>query len=491
MNPRDIPNEIWTLILQEPSLQRRDLLPVFASCRHFNDLVLPILLFKSGTTPLDLAAGTVCISSDMVPVLNVAIRLPHITRLTCTFDVRGDSRAPRDLRALKSLLVPSLTHLRLNFVGDLLSAYKSDLVPLTPQRTLTEPFCNLLSSFPRDPDSPVVFVGIEVFTCRAADIKDWLLDKYTFTDPNTRGLFGFLTGIRAPRNPLRAKTLITHHNGITTAVFPLISISSAHIQRVQQPLSAKYSSWTLVVLNAGSFNWPNALRLSAPLASEEWAAILPFLTFANLPVVRMDPPDDLSAGSNIPAPVLDAFLARHSSITRIYYYPDPQTLLDAPPFPFHALPRLRGVTAAARGMHHLFYNPEASFPSLSIVRITATTVDAREPHLMLDALRLLARHGGSKKLILEVSSGSWMDLDLGLAGAAVACALRRVETVILYGHTDFVGAEGILSWIRLIPALRRVGLQDCLHPDVGDDVKKHFASRAREVLGNGVELMST
>ncbi|KAJ6588488.1 hypothetical protein B0H19DRAFT_1099645 [Mycena capillaripes] len=492
IQPFDLPNEIWSLIFQAPSLRQRDLQAVFLSCHYFNDLALPILLYNfSGTNPSDLAVGEVDIPSDMVPVLNIAFRLPLIRRLTLTFDIRGDSKAPRELHALKTLVrkVSSLVDLRLNFLGDLLSAYKSDLVALSPQHMVTESFCDFLSSIPCNPDGPVVFVGTEIFTCRAADIRGWQLDKYLFTDASAgRGLSSLLSGIQAYikpqiKHPLRHKTSIKQHNGLHTAVFPFISISSVHIQRLEGPFSAEFSPWTLVVLNAGSSHWPNALNLSSPLADEEWAAILPLLKFPKLPLIRMDP--DPSSVPNIPARVLDAFLARHPTITRMFYYPDPLSIVDAPAFPYASIPRLRNITTTARAALHLFHSPEDAFPNLFIIRMTGS----EEQHVITDALRLLARHGGSNK-ILEVSSGSWMD-NLTEDAAAVVRTLHGVDTVILSGFTDFVHPAAILGWVGLFPALRRVGLQGCIHEDAGSKEQKDFPRRAREALPDTIELIST
>ncbi|KAJ7624973.1 hypothetical protein DFH06DRAFT_1229456 [Mycena polygramma] len=490
----DLPNEIWAHIFQDSSLGRRDLYAVFTSCHHFNALVFPILLCNfSGTNALGLAAGEVDIPSDMVHILNLAIHLPSISRFKLTFDIRGDSKAPREFRALRTLLrrAPAFTDLRLHFLGDLLSAYKSDLVPLCPQRLITDAFCEFLSSIPHDPDGPVVFVGTEIFTCRAADIRDWRLDKYLFTDTGaTRGLSGLLSGIQAYmkppiKNPLRTKTTIKQHNGLHTAVFSFISIPSAHIKRLHG-FSTAFSPWTLVVLNPGSSQWPNALNLSSPLASQEWAAILPRLTFLRLPLIRMDPPGgNLSSMPNIPAPVLDAFLARHPNITRMHYYPDPLTLPDAPPFPSNSMPYIRNITTTARGALHLLHRPEDAFPNLFIIRING----ADEPHLIAPALRLLARLGGSRK-ILEVASGSWMAV-ADPADADVVRGLHRVDTVILSGFTDFVDPGVILSWLCLFPALRRVGLQGCVHDDAGQKEQKDFTRRTREVLPDSVELIST
>ncbi|KAJ7757053.1 hypothetical protein B0H16DRAFT_1537870 [Mycena metata] len=492
--PMDLPSEIWTLIFREASLRRRDLYAVLMSCRFFNQLVIPVLLYNfSGTSPSGLAAGEVDMTSDMVSMLNLATHLPFIGRLALTFDIHGDSKAPRELLALKTLIsrASSLVDLRLNFLGDLLSAYKSDLTPLAPQRAMTESFCSLLSAIPHNADDPVVFVSTEVFTSRASDIRGWQLDKYMFTDGRTGGgLFGLLSGMQAyirpqPKNPLRNKTSVKQHNGLHAAAFPFISISSVHIQRLPGPFSAEHSSWTLVHLNAGSSHWPNALNLSAPLVGDEWAAILPLLAFPKLPLIRMDPPRG-DGIPNVPAPVLDAFLGRHPLISRMYYYPDPRTLHDAPPFPHNSLPRMRNITTTARGALHLFHSPEDAFPNLFIVCING----ANDPGLITDALRLLARHGGSNKLILEVSSGSWMNKP-SAAEAAVMSTLHHVDTVILSGFTDFVEGDAILAWIRLFPALRRVGLQSCLHTDLGLEGQKDFPRRAREVLPQSIELISS
>ncbi|KAJ7031611.1 hypothetical protein C8F04DRAFT_694977 [Mycena alexandri] len=492
--PMDLPSEIWTLIFQEASLRRRDLYAVLMSCRFFNQLIIPVLLYNfSGTSPSSLAAGEVDMTSDMVPMLNLAAHLPFIGRLTLTFDIRGESKAPTELLALKTLVSRTsfLVDLRLNFLGDLLSAYKSDLTPLAPQRAMTESFCDLLSAIPDNTDDPVVFVSTEVFTCRASDIRGWQLNKYMFTDAGTGGgLLGLLSGMQAyirpqARNPLRTKTSVKQHNGLHAAVFPFISISSVHIQRLPGPFSAELSSWTLVHLNAGSPHWPNALNLSAPLAGEEWAAILPLLAFPKLPLVRMDLPRG-DGIPNIPAPVLDAFLGRHPHITRMYYYPDPSTFHDAPAFPYTSLPRMRNITTTARGALHLFHSPEDAFPNLFIVCINGVN----DPGVITEAFRLLARHGGSNKLILEVSSGSWMDKPSS-ADAAVVSTLHHVDTVILSGFTDLVDGDVILAWIRLFPALRRVGLQSCLHDAVGLEGQKDFPRRAREALPRSIELISS
>ncbi|KAJ7507304.1 hypothetical protein B0H11DRAFT_1971126 [Mycena galericulata] len=519
-----LPNEIWTQIFQEPSLQHRDLFAVFTCCHHFNELVLPLILCNAGTLRSDLTSGSVDIPSHVVTTLNLASCLPTIGRMTCTFDIRGDSRAPRDFVALKDLLcrVPSLTHLRLNFLGDLLSAYKSDLVPLTPQRMVTESFCDLLSSLPNDPDAPVVFVGTEIFTSRAADIRSWQLDKYMFTNPSPSegflGRFAHFPQFRKPqRNPLRNKTSVKLHNGLHASVFPFISISSVDVRHIQGPFSPDFASWTMVTLNGGSSHWPNALNLSAPLAAEEWAGILPLLSFPNLPLIRMDPTDDLHEAHNIPSDVLDAFLSRHPTITRMYYYPDPLTLPDSTPSPTAFLPRMLNLTATSRALHlfrspesafpnhytpphaflprmrnitttarcalHLLRSPEDVFPNLSVLRITGT----QDSHVITDALRLLSRHRGNNKLILEISTGSWMVG--GPADAAVVRRLHRVDTVILCRFTDLVDPETILLWLSLFPALRRVGLQGCLHDNFSQEEQREFLSRARLNLPNSIELL--
>ncbi|KAJ7481649.1 hypothetical protein FB451DRAFT_1236747 [Mycena latifolia] len=336
--------------------------------------------------------------------------------------------------------------------------------PLAPQRMVTEPFCELLSSLPRDPDAPVVFVGTEVFTCRAADIRNWQLDNYMFDDTSAwAGLSSLLrsfTGMPT-RSPLRTKISIKQHNGLHTNVFPFISISSLDIQHLPGPFSTECASWTLAILNPDLSHWPSALHLSAPLAGTEWAAILPLLTFPNLPLLRMNPQPE----GTIPTVVLDAFLNRHHALTRMSYYPDPLTLPTAPAFPHAALPRLRNITTSALGALHLFRAPEA-FPHLFAVRMTGAVLPS--------ALLLLAHHAGHNKLILEVSTGSWMDAE----DAVAAAALHRVDTLVLVGATDFVSADAVLRWVSLFPALRRVALQDLPF------------GRAR-CLPEHVELMST
>ncbi|KAJ7164960.1 hypothetical protein C8R46DRAFT_1192699 [Mycena filopes] len=506
----DLPDEIWALIFHEACLRERDLYSLSLSCRHFNTLALPVLLYDfTDTSPSSLAAGKITMNSNLVPALTMAIQLPFIQRLSLTFDIHGDSKAPGELLALRALVgrLPSLVDLWLNFPRDLLSAYKSDLTPLTPQRAMTESFCDLLSAIPSTPNDPVVFVGTEVFTSRAEDIRGWQLDKYMFTEPPTGTgggrLLSLLSYIRpqAVKNPLRTKTSVKQHNGLYASAFPFISISSVHIQRLPGPFSAGISGWTLVVLNAGSSHWPPALNLSAPLAAEEWGAILPLLAFPKLPLIRMDRPRE-GAGilPNVPAPVLDAFLARHPTLSRMYYYPDPLTLplpfppLDSDPvrFPYASLPRMRNITTTARGALHLFRAPEHAFPSLFIVCISISPDDDFGGRTMTAALRLLARHGGANKLILEVASGAWMDSPhFGEADAEVVRALHRVDTVILSGFTDFVRPEAILGWVGLFPALRRVGLQGCLHHGVGVEEKREFVGRVGAGLGAGVELISS
>ncbi|KAF7366521.1 hypothetical protein MSAN_00909400 [Mycena sanguinolenta] len=492
----ELPNEIWTHIFEEPSLLRRDLYSVFISCHHFNDLVLPILLCAfSETNASRLAAGEVTMPSDMLPLFNLAFRLPVIRRLTLHFDAAKRSQAPREFQALRTLVgrASSLVELKLNFPGDLLSSAKSaDLVSLTPQRLITESFCDFLSSFSYSPDDPVVLVDTDVFSCLSSSIRSWQLDKYRFTDVDTAGgIYGFLQAFVRPQSkePHRNKTMVKLHNGLDKAVFPFISIMSAHIQRIQKPFSTGFPSWTLAVLNAELWNWPNAVNLSSPLAAEEWAAILPLLNFRNLPRVRMDPPEgDLfrmnsaTITSNIPVAVLDAFLDRHHTITRMYYHPDPLTLLDAPPFPYASLPRMRNITTTARCVSHLFHHPHA-FPYLGVIRINAV----HDPQVMHDAFSSLARHDGSNKLILELSSGSWMED----GAATVVCTLDRVDTVLLSGFTDFVQPTVILQWLGLFPALRRVGLQGCVHNDAGQKEQRDFPRLAREALPDSLEVIST
>ncbi|KAJ7177964.1 hypothetical protein C8R46DRAFT_1075488, partial [Mycena filopes] len=246
----DLPDEIWALIFHEACLRERDLYSLSLSCRHFNTLALPVLLYDfTDTSPSSLAAGKITMNSNLVPALTMAIQLPFIQRLSLTFDIHGDSKAPGELLALRTLVgrLPSLVDLWLNFPRDLLSAYKSDLTPLTPQRAMTESFCDLLSAIPSTPNDPVVFVGTEVFTSRAEDIRGWQLDKYMFTEPPTGTgggrLLSLLSYIRpqAVKNPLRTKTSVKQHNGLYASAFPFISISSVHIQRLSGPFSADIS----------------------------------------------------------------------------------------------------------------------------------------------------------------------------------------------------------------------------------------------------------
>ncbi|KAF8208349.1 hypothetical protein K438DRAFT_323146 [Mycena galopus ATCC 62051] len=276
----ELPNEIWTLIFQDPTLVWRDLYPVFTSCQHFNALVLPIILcsVSLANSPSTLGIGEVDIPSDILPLFNLAFHLPLIRQLTLSFDMRKRGQIPREFHALKTLVLragASLVDLKLNFLGDLLSSAKSaDLVSLAPQPLITEAFCDLLSSFPFNSDDPVVLVDSEIWSCRAADIRGWQLDKYRFSDADNAGwLYGFLSGIQAfvrpqSKHPHRTKTSVKLHNGLHTAVFPFISVASAHIRRLQEPFSG-FPSWTLVVLNASSWHWPNSVNISCPLAAEE------------------------------------------------------------------------------------------------------------------------------------------------------------------------------------------------------------------------------
>ncbi|KAJ7628619.1 hypothetical protein FB45DRAFT_918771 [Roridomyces roridus] len=515
-----LPNEIWeyifALVPSQSGDVRKELLPLFSSCRHFSQLVLPIVLLKTGTTRAGLASGVLNIPSNVIPLFSV--ESPPVTRMTCTFNIDGDAgRVPQDLAALKLFLsrIPYLVDLRLNFLGDLLSSPEGNLVDLSPRKRLLDPFCDLLSSLP-DPDAPVVFVGTEIFTCRAADIRSWRLDRYEFTAlaqeiPERRAWF------RKPKpHPLRNKVGIRLHNGRETLVFPFISISSMDIQHFQGPFGSEFAPWTLVVINPGMSHWPNVLKLSAPLSAEEWAAILQVVNFPKLPFVRMD------GGSGIPAPVLDAFLRRHPTIARMDYFPDPNTLpiqtysdVDAPfltrllnlngtsralrlfPSPAESywhqddgsfLPRMRNITTTARGVLHLFRRPGRAFRNLYALRITG---EPDSPEVISRALSLLARHhdadtGLGNPLLLELSTGSWMASPSALASAAL---LRCVNTVMLCRCTDFVGCRAIVEWLGRFPGLRRVGLQDCLHEHVGEWERREFVGMVKERLPKSVDVV--
>jgi hypothetical protein len=234
------------------------------------------------------------------------------------------------------------------------------------------------------------------------------------------------------------------------------------------------------MLNKDSPHWPNLLSLSAPLSAEEWAAILPLLNFPNLPSIRMDPFQEFPS---IPVSVLDAFLCRHAKIARLYYYPDPLTIPEAGPLPRTALPLLRNLTTTARCIPHLLISAEV-FPKLHTVRITGPDYTQ-----ITEALRLLSLHAGSNRLILEVSTGSWMFMTP--ADADIVRQLDHVETVVLFGFTDFVEPTAIVEWIKLFPALRRVGLRGCLHDDIEEERQSSFLLWAREELSRSVELIST
>ncbi|KAJ7057126.1 hypothetical protein C8F01DRAFT_1153491 [Mycena amicta] len=481
-----LPSELWALVFNQTVLRRRDWLALFATCRRFNVLVLPLV---------DYFAGTWTVDAELVGLLNHAVHLPNIQEITCTYDVHSTS-TPYLLRALERLLnrrATSVRQLKLNFRGDLLSAYKSDLVPLTPQRALTAPFCALLSSFAGSGSDPVVLVGTEVFSSSAAGIRTWQLDKYAFNASPTRGLLAGLQELilnPSPpvKGPLRTKVPLKHHNGLITLVSPLISISSVHIRRITQPFSTNSPQpWTLVVFNAGSVHWPSSLRLGAPLASDEWGAVLPMLQFANLPVVRMDPCD-------IPARTLDAFLARHPTLTRMYYYPA-EGSLDASPAPL-TLPRLRQLTTTARGACRFLREAGVAFPHLSALRVRDVTQFTE----MFELLGLLKNHQGTEALILEAPAGAWMEgFFTSTPAVDLVRSLHRVNLVVLSGATSRVDPEVIIRWLRLFPSLRGVGLQDCLHRDgvaednAWEEMRRGFAQRAREVLGeeDGLDVMVT
>ncbi|KAK7042348.1 hypothetical protein R3P38DRAFT_2611488 [Favolaschia claudopus] len=496
----DIPNEIWTYIFEDPSLGTEDLFHVFTACHHFNDLVLPVLVCGfTMTDPPALVAGHLEIPSTMVSVLELAFhsRFP-VRELTITFDIRnGRGGTQRELSSLTTLVnrYPSLVDLNLRFLGDLM-APSNKSADLAPQRPVTEAFCGLLSSFSYDPHDPMVLVDTEIFTCRAADVQKWQLDKYRFAEPDAGGgLYNLLSAgmqtlvmVKQPNKyPHRTKTPVRLHNDLQTSVFPFISISSVHMQRMQTPSSFtdEYPSWTLAVFNQALWHWPNSVNMSCPLAAEEWSAILPLVNFENLPQVRMDPPSRPDMTSKIPAPVLDAFLHRHPTITRMYYYPDPLTVPSGPPFPFASLPRIRNISTTSRNVVHLFQNP-AAFPNLGVLTITGTT----DAGVMTDALRLLARHAGKNKLIMEIHSGSWMDC-LTEDMEAVVRSVYRVDTVLLSAYTDWVEPLAILRWLSLFPALRRIGLQNCIHSDAGQKEQEDFPRRAREVLPESVEVIAT
>nr|GAT44755.1 predicted protein [Mycena chlorophos] len=482
--PLDLPNELWVLVFDQ--LQRRDLLALFATSKQLNQLVLPSILACSRTSLQDYFAGIWTVDADIVPLLSHALQLPEIYEITCVYDVHKPA-TPYLLQSLKQFVFfRPVRKLRLSFSGDLLSAYKSDLVPLTPQRSLTEPFCELLSSFAGGgSEDPVVLVGSEVVSSSAKDIRNWQLDKYSFgaSEPlPARGLLSRLRFLAPATNPLRNKVPLRHHNGIITSVSPFISISSVHILRIEEPFSGR--PWTLVLLNAESVHWPNTLRLvAAPLAAEEWDVVLPRLQFAMLPVLRMD-----SDKTTIRARALDAFLARHPTLTRINYKPDTRTLDDV--LVPMSLPRLRGIAATALGARRLLRQPDA-LPNLSGVHIVHVS-SASEMH---DLLALFAQLRGTHKLILEAPAGSWLDAPQSFEH--VIRPLSRVDMIVLSGARSPVDPEAIIRWVRYFPALRRVGLQDCLFRENGcadaewEARRTRFMETAKKVLGDedGLDVM--
>lgn len=306
-----LPMELWDCIFKE--LPTDPLLSVSLTCRAFNELCMPLYLFRIGISSQYLASGDFAIDAFCIKSLQLSFYIP-IVRLACAF--MEEDKVYGQMQSLRSLIrrSKSIRTLGLTFVQKGLSKHLGPGIQDPKGMVLNlDLFRDIVYTMAEKFNGPAVIVSeYDIFTSRPRDIQRWKFHKFHFSG----GVGNHIRTTVLPPSLRPRTTVIRLHDGTSAGVTPIHSIHSTRILEIPSITRRPGTSSTLIILNP-PFITNLSLGRSADssrycIPVEELEVVLPCLSLPNLDCITLNT-------DRIDPVVLSQFLVRHEIVRRVFY----------------------------------------------------------------------------------------------------------------------------------------------------------------------------
>ena len=361
-----------------------DLLVLSQVSRLFNRLALQSFFVFHGMALSQISSGIFSISSLSLPAFRLALFIPPLTKLSCTFDAET---VHADISALHRVLSRHPPIPELNFSVDMHTtneeflpsreyeivrvAISQLLFGLGPHKNfffILPPSGRCCVSKPRRivrtikyPEFPIDIGSIWHFMASTPLICLYLLGLVL-----TEASASVATVLHDPRIRTRQDERIHEDIYVSTNVFP-----NSSVVRITTPMlsSPSFTKWSMVTFAESSLK-SLQIKHIAFLDDEKWHSILSSLYLPHLECLNIEP------NSHISLTTLSAFINRHPTIRylqlghySILYssYPSSSQATLSP----HCLDQLEFVCASSRLIHHLLQSTK--FPKLRYICIGPKT----------------------------------------------------------------------------------------------------------------------
>ncbi|KAJ7203024.1 hypothetical protein GGX14DRAFT_570286 [Mycena pura] len=345
-----LPDELWSEILR--MLDTPDLVAASRTNCSFNALAIPLYLSRHGIPTSELSEGSLHVRSNKIlPILQTAFFLPPIRKLSCLVPPHRRYEIVRYLHRLISQQ-EHLESIYLNFyTQDSFNAFHGfgrDR-KVVPRRTMQKIICQLLNSM-TPAGRTVALIEHRMFIISGSDGRDlWRTERSLAAPPRgVRAKLRHAIKALSPRRAPAPRDLVLHAFGEESGIVS----RGVHIldgpRIVQAAYATPHSDHPLAVITLG---FVRKLTLRSSLSPTDWACVLPALKLFYLEELLMcGAPVCSTVGpalQNVASDVLDTFLARHTTILRLEYAPQPPASAPLPsvgPFSLAALPYLTHLT---------------------------------------------------------------------------------------------------------------------------------------------------
>ncbi|KAJ7771267.1 hypothetical protein DFH07DRAFT_1057664 [Mycena maculata] len=324
----------------------------------------------------------------------------------------------------------ALDDIRLRFWESPLTGYCAHGSKKIAPRTIKKEVCRLLNSITPG-GRALTLVGDRALISDSEDGARWQVVR------QISAAKGFRQKVRKSASTLKGRLRPTEIDLVLRTTCETDGIMSRDSYTIEEPRSvdvthpASVGEWAVVVLNA---NTVHRFRLTPSLRASDWAHVLPLLTLPRL--------EELTAGRgtvysdldlcDVSSADLDAFLIRHTEITRLEYCPElSPTALRISAFSLASFPYLTHLTTTPVHFLHLHHVPN-TFPELAeLVLFTpfSTPASLSEKEDFMAVLQLLNRTD-PQALRLRFS-GTWIS-PLTLDGLGIKC----IESMRLFGEFE-------------------------------------------------------
>ena len=360
-----------------------DLLVLSQVSRQSNRLALQSFFVFHGMALSQISTGIFSISSLSLPAFRLALFIPPLIKLSCTFDAET---VHADISALLRVLSRHPPIQELNFSVDMhttnqeflpnrpfeivrgaisqllfgLGAHKNFFFILPPYGRCYMSKRRRMERTIEYPEFPIATRSIWLFMASTPLICLYWLG-YVLTEASAR----VATVLYDPRIRTRQDERIHRDIYVSTDEFP-----NSGIVRITTPMlsSPSFTKWSMVTFAESSLKSLQIEHISF-LDDEKWHSILSSLYLPHLEFLNIEP------NSHISLTTLSAFINRHPTIQylqlghySILYssYPSSQATLSP-----HCLDQLEFVCASSRLIHHLLQSTK--FPKLRYICIGPKT----------------------------------------------------------------------------------------------------------------------